>query len=197
MGRGVSISADPVLEGVLMDQEEVRVQALLAEYSALRNEILQRLSGHWIMFAFQLTVAGVLFSFALTSSSRTGFLLIIPIVSYAVSAEYLRNERMIRRLGEYIRLELSTKIPGVNPLGWESWRLPKMASESRIIWLSPLPVTSPGVSFIALAWTADYIFARAGISIADRCFLGLIWVLGFAVTLICSYNILLYKREVT
>lgn len=193
----MGIFADLVLEGVLMDQEEVHVQALLAEYSALRNEILQRLSGHWIMFAFQLTVASVLFSFALSSSSRTGFLLIIPIVSYAVSAEYLRNERMIRRLGEYIRLELSTKIPGDNVLGWESWRLPNMASESRFIWLSPLPVTSPGVSLIALAWTADYIFSRAGISVVDRCFLGLTWVLGFVATLISFYNIWLYKREVT
>jgi hypothetical protein len=195
MGRGVGISADLVQEGMLMDQEEVHVQALLAEYSALRNEILQRLSGHWIMFAFQLTVTGVVFSFSLSSSSRTGFLLIIPIVSYAVSAEYLRNERMIRKLGEYIRLKLSTKIPGDDVLGWESWLLPKLGSESSIIWLSPLPVTAPGISLIALAWTANYIFSRAGISIVDQCFLGLIWVLGFVVTLISFYNIWLYKRE--
>lgn len=179
-----------------MDQEEAHLQAVLAEYSSLRDEILQRISRQWIIFAFQLTLTGAVFSFSLTSKSRTGFLLIIPIISYAVGAEFLTNEAGIKKLGTYIRLELSAKIPGT--LEWESWLLASQTSESRGISLWPLPVISPGLSLIALTWVVPYILFRPNISLIDQLLLGVLWMFGLTITMVSLYDLKrLYWRTIS
>lgn len=61
----------------------------LTEFSALRSEILQRSSVNYSIFALQLAAGGVVFSFALSGAGRTGFLLILPVVTYALASRYI------------------------------------------------------------------------------------------------------------
>ena len=65
------------------DNEHADREMLLAEFSALRAEMTNRQNLQWNVFALQVTAAGVIFSFALSNSNRTGFLLILPVITYA------------------------------------------------------------------------------------------------------------------
>ncbi len=163
------------------------VQVLLAEFSALRAEILQDLSTQWVIFVFQLTAASIVFSFSLTSGSRTGFLLIIPVISYMLASRFMQNSHSIHELGTYIMTELNPRVPG--GLKWEEWHRNRRAYRNpfTISWLAPLPVVFPGVSLLALAWVVPYILEARNISIADRCFLWLVWVFDFLMTIMSVY----------
>jgi hypothetical protein len=176
------------------DTEKSAVEVPLAEFSALRNELLQYLSMQWNTFVFQLTTTGIVFSFALTGKSRIGFLLIIPIVSYALGGRYLQNDRSIREIGIYIMDELSPRVPG--GLEWEAWHRKRTLPKPVIAWFSPLEVTFPGTSLIALAWTAPYVLYSRNISGASRWLLGIIWILSLLVTIISLYSIIRAKKPI-
>src|ERR1700730_15638126 len=167
------------------------VQVLLAEFSALRAEILQELSMRWNIFIFQLTTTGVVFSFALTGHSRTGFLLIIPVVAYALGGRLLDSERAVREMGIYIMNELSPRIPG--GLKWEEWHRERPLPRPTIAWLSPVTVIFPGISLIALAWVVPYILFSPNTSIVNRWLLGIVWVLSLIITIVSSYAIIKFK----
>ena len=134
------------LSGVtVVSTEKGTIEVLLAEFSALRDEILQNLSMQWNTFVFQLTTTGIVFSFALTDKSRVGFLLIIPVVSYALGGRFLHGSRAIQEIGIYIRDELSgchRKFVGGQDSGWYPsagrWRVQAVSSAS---W--GLPMGSP------------------------------------------------------
>jgi hypothetical protein len=74
----------------------------LAEFAALRAQILQSIQMQWNIFALQLTATAALFSFALSSFSRTGYLLILPVITYALSGRYIYEYWTTQRLGIYI-----------------------------------------------------------------------------------------------
>jgi hypothetical protein len=95
----------------VVSTEKGTIEVLLAEFSALRDEILQNLSMQWNTFVFQLTTTGIVFSFALTDKSRVGFLLIIPVVSYALGGRFLHGSRAIQEIGIYIRMNLVHESP--------------------------------------------------------------------------------------
>jgi hypothetical protein len=180
------------LGGQVANAEKGAVEVLLAEFAALRGEILQYLSMQWNIFVFQLTTTGIVFSFALTGKFRIGFLLIIPVVSYALGARYLQDDRAIKEIGTYIMNELSPRVPG--GLEWEAWLRKRTLPKPAIAWFSPLPVIFPGTSLIALAWTAPYILYSRNISGASRWLLGIIWVLSLLITIIALYSIIGAKK---
>src|ERR1017187_7045855 len=101
--------------------ESYSLEACLAEFSALRDEILQRFATNWSVFALQLTAAAVIFSFALSSSGRTGFLLILPLTTYALAGRFMGNLLAINSIGTYIREVLGPRTRGA--LYWEDWLL--------------------------------------------------------------------------
>jgi hypothetical protein len=148
-------------------------------------EILQKLSNSWTMFAFQLTISGVVFSFSLTSASRTGFLLILPIISYVVASQYLRNLHAIRELATYIRTELSPRVPG--GLKWEEWHLHRPNDRSQYKVLSPPSVAFPGISLIALTLVLPYIISGQYLSLIDRWMLWALWVINLVLTILSLY----------
>jgi hypothetical protein len=98
-------------------------ETLLAEYGSLRTEILQRSNMQWNIFALQLTAAGVVFSFALSNPSHTGFLLILPVVSYVLAGRYVSQSLGIQKAALYIREVLEVKTGG--ELNWETWNRSK------------------------------------------------------------------------
>jgi hypothetical protein len=164
--------------------KELPAQANLAEFTALRTEALQALSMEWNIVALQLTATGVLFSFALTNYSRTGFLLIVPVVSYVLSGRYLRNDSAFIMIGIYIRTDLSRRVPG--GLNWEQWykkfQFPK--STRTLQSLAYGPSFFSGISFVALVWVVPYILHANNISAFSRWMLGIVWVLDFIATAI-------------
>lgn len=138
--------------------EELSAQASLAEFTALRTEALQALSMQWNIVALQLTATAVLFSFALTNDSRTGFLLIVPAVSYVLGGRYLRNDSAFIIIGMYIKADLSGRLRG--GLNWEQWykefelKIPKFTRTLQS--LSYGPSFFPGISVVALVWVIPY-----------------------------------------
>src|SRR6266436_590503 len=87
-------------------------EMLLAEFQTLRTEILQRNNTQWNIFALQLTAAAVVFSFALSNSSHTGFLLVLPVVTYALCGRYASQHLGINKIGQYIRDVLEPRAKG-------------------------------------------------------------------------------------
>ena len=179
----------------------------LAEFTALRAEILQSLQIQWNSFALQLTATGAIFSFALSSSSRTGLLLILPVVTYALSNYWVNNLTTLERIGRYIRDDLSGRVPG--ELKWERWlkedhagkhrqdlsgdkdkpsrlhsflgKLVRWARKKNLPYL-PFPYIFPATSLAALAWTIPYIFSSNHVSDVTRSFLVIVWVFDFVIT---------------
>jgi len=154
-------------------------EVMLAEYSALRNEILQRMGFQWSIFALQLTAAGVIFSFSLSSSSHTGFLLIIPIATYVLSGRYLAVYLGIRNISAYIREVLEPKANG--QLNWEGWCAMQQPRARPLTLLNPLFLAFPGIAVAALVWVAPYVWGHP-LSAGTRILIASTWFIGIAVT---------------
>ena len=151
---------------------------ILAEYPALRAEILQRSSLQWNMFALQLTAAGVVFSFALSNSTHTGFLLILPVVSYVLTGRYVSQVLGTQNAAAYIREVLEPRTDGT--LHWETWNRSLRPRARILTFLNPLFLAFPGVSVIALAWVAPFVWA--GHDVGKRILVAIIWLIGLVVT---------------
>jgi hypothetical protein len=153
---------------------------VLAEYTALRAEILQRSSLQWNMFALQLTAAGVVFSFALSNSTHTGFLLILPVVSYDLTGRYVSQVLGTQNAAAYIREVLEPRTGGT--LHWETWNRALRPRARVLTFLNPLFLAFPGVSVTALAWVAPFVWAGRDVSAGKRILVVIIWLVGLVVT---------------
>jgi hypothetical protein len=162
-------------------------QTVIAEFTALRGEILQRSSILWNVFALQLAAAGAVFSFALSSRSHIEFLLILPVIAYALSARYASQMLGIERIGKYINEVLDDKANKL--LNWEKWQASKSPNERNLTWtwLHPLFLVFPGVAVAALIWVAPYVWAGHDTWTGHRVLLTVIWFVDIAVTLVSMY----------
>ncbi|GAM44612.1 hypothetical protein KP696_33260 [Nocardia seriolae] len=159
----------------------------MAEFAALRAEIDTRISLQQAILVLQLTTAGAIFSFALSNPSRTRFLLILPLTTYALCARHSLHHFGIVRLGTYIRESLSRRVPG--ELQWEDWLIAHPRVPLRFVaWANPLYLTFPGAAALALAWSAPRTFAsRDDLSVPLRVGFSGIWLVGLAATALCLY----------
>jgi len=172
-----------------MDKHDGAVdrEMLLAEFAALRAEILQRTSLQWNIFALQLTAAGVVFSFALSNPSHTGFLLILPVISYALASRFVNQRFSIQTLGTYIREVLEVKSEG--ELQWETWNGAQPPWGHRIFsWVNANFLVFPGTAVIALAWVAPYVW-ESHTSAGRRVLIVIIWLIGIVVTVFSAQMI--------
>ena len=151
--------------------ESESFEGALAEFTALRTEILHRMTMRWNIFALQLTASGVIFSFALSAESRIGFLLIIPVISYALSMRYEINQSVTEYIGKYIRDELDQHAH--EELRWE--RHYHSDRESRSVFrtilsalLDPNFLTFTGVSVIAIVWVKPSVWNFQSELIAEQ-----------------------------
>jgi hypothetical protein len=148
----------------------------LAEFAALRDEILQFNQQQNQMLALQLTIAGAVFGIAISHTGLAGVLMIVPVVSYSLCARYLMNALAITEIARYIRDELANRVPG--GLGWESWMLSNSReSMTYSLVLIPLLVTFPGVSVAALSWALPYIYGQ---HVAKMIGLVILWAISAA-----------------
>jgi hypothetical protein len=155
-------------------------EAIIVEFQALRTELLQRANLQWNIFVFQLTAAGVVFSFALSNPSHTPILLILPVITYALAGRYVSQGLGIEKIAEYIREVLEVKMNG--QLHWEAWLRIQPPRPRTLSWLSPLYLVFPGVAVIALASAAPYVWANSSISAGKRVLIITIWFVGVVVT---------------
>jgi hypothetical protein len=162
------------------DSKSVGQELLLAEFSALRAEILQRQNMQWNMFALQLTAAGVVFSFALSNPSHTGFLLILPVITYALTGRYVGHFISTQKLATYIREVLEVRAHG--QLHWEAWHKGQPTATLVLTWLNPLFLVFPGVAVIAILWVAPYVWTGHSTSIGERVLIIIVWLVNVAIT---------------
>jgi hypothetical protein len=128
----------------------------------------------------QLTAAGVVFSFALSNPSHTGFLLILPVISYALAGRYVSHSVANQTTGNYIREVLEVRAKG--ELHWETWVRTNRPRPLRVLnWVNPHYLVFPGVAVIALAWVAPYVWERHT-SAGNRVLIVIIWLIGIVVT---------------
>jgi hypothetical protein len=165
------------------------IEAVIAEYSALRAENLQMQQAQWNIFALQVTAVAAIFSFSLSSNSRTGFLLILPVISYALSRRLLGMTEEMDRLSTYIAEELAPKVHG--GFGFERWNLQvifgaRSGERYRILrdLYDPLAIIFPWVSIAALAWVAPYVLLQPHLTGFNRLMLGMVWFAGLIFSLL-------------
>jgi hypothetical protein len=95
------------------------ITLLLAEYNALREEILKRMElQHQVMF-LALLVFGTILGAGIQFRSPS-IILLYPIIAVFLAANWTYNHRRIRELGAYIRVRIEARV-GQTHIGWESY----------------------------------------------------------------------------
>jgi 8-oxo-dGTP diphosphatase len=97
-----------VLEEYLSRSKGDTLQETLAEFSALRDEILWRMQTRNQMLIFTLGAAGTLFTFGMTREDPL-ILLIYPILAFLLSLAWMKHDLRIGEIGEYIRTKIENR----------------------------------------------------------------------------------------
>jgi hypothetical protein len=84
----------------------------LAEFTALRGELLQMNQQQHQITALQLTLMGAIFGIAISRPNMVGLLMIAPIIGYSLCMLHLTNGLTIFEIARYIRDDLSGRVPG-------------------------------------------------------------------------------------
>jgi hypothetical protein len=154
----------------------------LAEFGAMRTEILARQLTQQNLLTLQLTISGAIFGFALTEPSRNLFLLIVPFSSYALSGRYSRQHVFIKAIGIFINEVLSGKIPG--GLHWEDWTFTNSRTPRLPRFIDPLYLTFPGAALLALTIVAPSVFRGYAQDLWGQLGLTALWLVGAVVTVL-------------
>jgi hypothetical protein len=162
------------------DDDAADREMLLAEFSVLRAEILQRTSMQWNIFAWQLTASGVVFSFALSSPSHAIILLILSVITYALTGRYVSQYFGVQNARAYIREVLEVRAKG--KLQWEAWIGVQPPKVRALTWLNPLLIAFPGPASIALTSVAPYVWTGHNTPVGKRVLLVIIWLVGVLIT---------------
>jgi hypothetical protein len=166
-----------------MQDAEIETLGPLAEFNALRAEILARQGAASSILLYQLTSAAGVISFALSDPDRTPLLLVIPFTSYLLAWRYTMHSLATHGLGRYIKEELHPRVPG--GLGWESWLANQAPGISRRFFISPNRLIFTGVALPATIWVGIYLATSVGSTIDWPRGLGLsaLWLAGAAVAI--------------
>jgi hypothetical protein len=153
-------------------------EGALAEFAALRQEVERRRSLQHQLFALQLTFSAAVFSFALSDRTRVPLLLILPIATYMLCGRFVSQHYGIVYAGQYIREVLDSKVPG--GLSWEQWVIDHRRRQLFFLEsIDPHYVTFPGIAYLALAWTAPYVFSFRQVNTVLDIIMLTMWVIGF------------------
>lgn len=91
----------------------------LAEYSALRDEILKRIETQNQILNLTLIIVGTLVSVGYQLSNGPIILLVYPLIALVLSANWEQNNLRIRQIGVYIRERIESR---TSSGGWEQYR---------------------------------------------------------------------------
>jgi len=85
---------------------------LLAEYNALRAEAIHRMGARHQIVALSVAVLGAILAFGKQPNTLIGY----PILGFFLALGWAHNDFRIGEIGEYIRIHIEKKLPGLN---WE------------------------------------------------------------------------------
>jgi hypothetical protein len=135
------------------------MDAILAEFTALRSEIESRSRSQWAIYALNLTVNGAVWGAALSHKVDWRVILILAFLSPLFGVLWLDHAGTIRRIGEgYIDTHLRGLAVGIADravLDWERWRR-----------------ATPGPLWMRLVYTVCQMTSFAG---APALALGVMW----------------------
>ncbi|MGC4807135.1 hypothetical protein [Micromonospora sp. DT233] len=161
----------------------------LAEFSALRQELQERIKGQQQLLSLQLTVAAAIFGFAVSRPGMGALLLIMPFTSYLLCGRLVAQHFATMRIADYIIAELSDRVPGA--LAWEEWLRRRQPRNPHVLGFTlPLLLTFVATSVFALGWTVGHVFLRDHVATAPRIGLAVVWVLGLAATVLSAVLVL-------
>lgn len=95
---------------------EISESQLLAEYDALRSEIIHRMRYRIQILSLAIIVLGAIFAF--NRDNGPNILLYYPLFGFFVAAGWANNDYRIKEIGDYIRNHIEEKLPGLN---WERY----------------------------------------------------------------------------
>lgn len=157
----------------------------LAEFTALREEIVGRQRLQWLVFALQLTSGGAVFAFVISTPSRAAMLLIVPVTTYMLCGRFVMHYHAIHRIGSYIGTVLSDRVPG--GLHWENWT--RQRENFHLIpakvFISPYFVAFPGVGVLALTAAPLLFLLNTDLSAWSVSGFAAVWCIGFVLTIQC------------
>jgi hypothetical protein len=99
------------------------INVALAEYTALRAEVTNRISGQDTMLSLYMTATAAIFGFSLSGHANSLILLVLPLLSAAVRLLYHNHNQYIRLVSAYINDQLRPLITDCvsepRLLGWQ------------------------------------------------------------------------------
>jgi hypothetical protein len=104
------------------DVSERSLTAALAEFQALRGEIVQRIQLQELILGLAITAIGALFTIALTGkTSRSSLLLATPFVTSALGVAHAEQVHRLGLLGDYVRDHLWPRVAVFTIADLPSW----------------------------------------------------------------------------
>ncbi len=134
----------------LREDRSVIMNALLAEFNAMRAEIIFRATSQATLMQLNITAAGTVAVFALAEQGRALTMIIIPILSPILGILWLDHDATIMKLGRFIKSDLKSAYSRVVT----SFRFPDY--ESYVDGADALPATQFGILNFIIAVFATF-----------------------------------------
>lgn len=164
------------------------INVALAEYTALRAEVTNRISGQDTMLNLYMTATAAIFGLALSGHANSLILLILPLLSAAARLLYHNHNLYIKLVSAYIRDQLRPLIidhlgePRL--LGWQQqsaeyhrgpWRR-RLAHPAGLALLFPIPAAAALALVVPrlaspwtwLAWSSGWLLLLAQVVLTNR-----------------------------
>jgi hypothetical protein len=177
------------------DDANLDHDAALAEFAALRAEILARNGHQHTMMGLNLTISGAVFSFALTQPSRLLALLVVPFTAFMIGGRYIAQDYGVTTIGGYLREHLSRRVVG--GLGWEAFiHQNRAANRTRLYFgLDPLFIAFPGIATAALAFCARPVWLSLSNASVQGVLTSVVWIAGLLLVAISFRNVWRIRRH--
>jgi hypothetical protein len=104
------------------NEKSLQMNVLIAEFNAVREEIIYRATSQGTLMQINITAAGAVASFALVNYAYAPMLIIIPILSPVLGVLWLDHDASIMKLGNYIRHRLKADYERVAPFNYPDYQ---------------------------------------------------------------------------
>jgi hypothetical protein len=128
--------------------EYLVISAALAEYTALRSEVTNRISGQDTMLNLYMTAVAAIFGFALSGHADLLILLIVPLLSTAARLLYHNHNLYIKLVSAYLNDQLRPLVTDrLGEPGLFGWHEQSTEYQRRPLWRRPAHPTGLGLLF--------------------------------------------------
>jgi len=133
-----------------------KADLLLAEYKALRDEILKRMEMRHQFVFWGLMATGAFFTYAAARGVPASVPLLLPVYGFSLAWGWMHNDVRIAELGEYVQTEIESRVGDVKM--WQAWKERRRGEQPETRFLGGLQLAAAGVfvSFQLLAMAVAY-----------------------------------------